>query len=161
MAYNLTTTLVGAQPIAQTSTTQQHTLGKRVTAFDPVYGEGEFIYLGGVASTIVGSTVVYDEKAGTTALGVAASRGPAAVAMSANVAGQFGWYQILGSAVVKVAAAVVAQTAAYFTATAGQVDDAVTAAQKVDGMVFKTADGTPSAGLAVAQIAYPSANSNG
>ena len=160
MAYNLTDSLVGAQAIATTSTVQQHTLGKRVTAYDPTYGEGEFIYLAGLASTAVGEVCAYDEKAGTTVRVVAATRGPVAVAMSANVASQYGWYQLLGSAVVK-AGTVAAGAAAFSTATAGTIDDAVVAGSKIDGMVTKTADGTPSAGFAVCQIAYPSLNGNG
>lgn len=160
MTYGFTDNLVGAQPIATSSTTQSHVIGTRVRAYDETYGEGEFIYLKGVASTVVGDLVVYDEKANTTTRAVAGSRGPAAVAMSANVASQYGWYQIAGSAVVK-AGTVSANGNVYLTATAGTVDDAVVSGDKVDGARFKTADGTPSAGFAVMQIDRPSANANG
>ncbi len=160
MAYSLVDSLVGAQPIAVTSTVQQHVLGKRVRAYDPTYGEGEFIYLAGLASTAVGEVCSYDEKAGTTVRVIAATRGPCAVAMSANVALQYGWYQIFGSAVVK-AGTVVAGAPAYSTATPGSVDDTVVTGSQIDGMVFKTADGTPAATFAVAQISYPSLNGNG
>jgi hypothetical protein len=94
---------VGAQPIADTSTTQKHTLGTIVKASDPTYGEGEFIYLLGVASTAVGSIVTYDAITYQTvlcAVGGAIPR-PIAVSMSANVAAQYGWYQISGVAVCK------------------------------------------------------------
>lgn len=158
MAYSWTDTIVGLPPVTDTDTTQKVAIGTRAKAFDPTYGEGEFIYLKGVANTIVGSVVAYDEYANTTTLTLAATRGPVAVAMSANVASQYGWYQVRGAAVVATAAAVVAGTPAYTTATAGKVDDAVVAGSGIDGMVFKTADGTPSAGLAVAQIAEPSAS---
>ena len=80
--------------------------------------------------------------------------------MSANLANQFGWYQISGAAVAKSGAAV-ANASVYVTATAGTVDDAVVATDKVDGARYKTADGTPSAGLAVLQLARPSLNGNG
>ena len=158
MAYSLRTHLVGAQPIATTSATQQHELGQRVQAFDPTYGIGEFVYLKGVASTAVGDVVVYDEKANTTTRAVAGSRGPAAVAMSANVANQYGWYQIFGAAVVNVLAGFLADANCYLTATAGSVDDAVVAGDKIDGMRSKTAI---SSGQATCQLAYPSANANG
>jgi hypothetical protein len=101
MTFIITTPLVGCQPIANTETTQKHPLGTVVTAVDPTLGGGEFIYLKGVASTVVGSIVNYDDNY-QTALDTAAVSGPSrplAVAMSANVADQYGWYQISGLAV--------------------------------------------------------------
>jgi hypothetical protein len=160
MTYVSVEPVSGVQPIADTNTVQQHALGTLVRAVDEVYGEGEFIYLKGVASTVVGSVVIFDQRAGTTTLAVAGSRGPCAVAMSANVANQFGWYQIGGSAVAKTGT-VVADASPYVTATAGTIDDAVVSGDKIDGARFKTANGTPSAGLAVLQIARPSLNANG
>lgn len=153
------TSLVGAQPIADTSTVQNHPIGTRVRAYDPTYGEGEFIYLKGVASTAVGDFVVYEEYANTTTRAVAGSRGPGAVAMSANVADQYGWYQTFGAAVVK-AGTVADNGDVFLTATAGTVDDANVAGDKVDGARFKSANGTPSAGFAICQISYPSCNGN-
>lgn len=147
---------LGTQVLTETSTTQQHPLGTIVKGVDATYGEGEFIYLKGVANTVVGSTAVFDNAFQTT-LTVAASRGPVGVALSANVANQFGWYQVRGLAAVKtgtVAANAVCQT----TATPGQVDDTTTATQYIDGMITRTADGTPSAGLAICAIANPSCN---
>lgn len=156
MAFNITDERVGFQPIADTSTTQQHRLGVICQGYDSTYGTGDFIYLKGVASTVVGSTVVWDSSYQTT-LTVAASRGPVAVAMSANVASQYGWYQIRGLAVVK-AATIASGAALQTSATGGQVDDTTTAGQYIDGMVSKSADGTPSAGLAVAGIHFPCCN---
>jgi hypothetical protein len=161
MAYYITTPNVFPQAIANTDTVQNVPIGTRVRAVDlTTYGEGEFIYLKGVASTVIGSVVIYDEYANTTTLGVAGSRGPVAVAMSANVALQYGWYQISGAAVVK-AGTVVAGAATYFTATPGSLDDAVVATDKIDGMRFKTADGTPAATFAVVALDRPSASGNG
>ena len=57
MAYTITTPLAGFQGIALTDTTQNHALGTIVQATDPTYGAGEFIYLKGIASTVVGSMV--------------------------------------------------------------------------------------------------------
>jgi len=160
MAYTIQTPLVGAQPIAVTDTVQNHPLGTRVFATDPTYGAGEFVYLKGVASTAVGNAVIYDQYAGTSTRAVAGSRGPVGVAMSANVASQYGWYQVSGSAVV-TSGTVVAGGLVYVTATAGTLDDAVVAGDKIDGVVFKTANGTPGTGLAVAQMCHPSLNGNG
>lgn len=105
MTWVIRDTLIAPQPIATTETgaTARHPLGTIVTAVDPTYGEGEFIYLIGVASTIVGSLVSYDDGdtlAFQTALytSVVGNPDPFAVAMSANLAGDFGWYQIGGIA---------------------------------------------------------------
>jgi hypothetical protein len=135
-------------------------LGDIIKAVDPVLGVGEFIYLPGLASTGLGEAVIYDLNALATKRVVAGDRGPCAVAMSANVANQYGWYQISGLAVVKTGA-VAANGKPYLTATAGTLDDAVVAGDKIDGMIFKTADGTPSAGFALAMLDRPSLNGNG
>ena len=102
MAYSCYS-VVGAQPINSTSTTAQHTLGQVVKGKDPTYGEGEFIYLLGVASTAVGSVVTYDASTYQTVLSAVGGNipRPIAIAMSANVASQYGWYQISGVAVCK------------------------------------------------------------
>lgn len=100
MAFYSTEARVLPQAIADTSTTQYHPLGTIVTARDDTYGGGEFIYLKGIGSTIVGSFVNYDDSF-TTALdtGNLDHPRPVAIAMSANVASQYGWYQIAGLAI--------------------------------------------------------------
>ncbi len=89
------------QPITTTSATQIHPLGTIIRAQDPTYGEAEFIYLLGVGSTVAGSIVSYDvsfqSALHTTELD---KPRPVAVAMSANLATYYGWYQISGLAVV-------------------------------------------------------------
>lgn len=103
MAYVVQTPILGLQAIAETSTTQNHPIGMIVQAEDSTYGSAEFIYLKGVASTAVGSVVTYNTGSGTTALAAVGTNKPQpiAIAMSANVANQWGWYQISGIAVVK------------------------------------------------------------
>lgn len=160
MAYGVSEPRVGVQDISTTSTVQQHPIGTRIKGLDPVYGDAEFIYLKGLASTAVGELVIYDQNANTTKRAVAGDRGPAAVAMSANVANQYGWYQITGAAIIK-AGTVAAAGNVYLTATPGTVDDATVAGDKVDGARFKTADGTPSAGFAIAMLDRPALNGNG
>lgn len=95
--------LVGAQPIASTDTVQNHPLGLEVDAVSATYGPARFIYLLGVASTVVGSVVTYDASTRQTVLSAVGGNipRPVAVAMSANVAAQYGWYQITGQAVMK------------------------------------------------------------
>lgn len=114
-------TPVGAQPIATTSTTQRHPLGTVVQAVNSSDGStGEFIYLRGIGSTVVGSVVSYNAEfvtaLDTTALAVPS---PVAVAMSANVASQYGWYQIGGQAVVAKANSVSFAAGAALAASAG------------------------------------------
>ena len=157
MAYNWNDPLVGLQQIDETSTVQNHESGLRACAVDTagVRGEAEFIYLQGVASTAIGDLCAYDLYAGTTTRTVAATRGPVGVAMSANVASQWGWYQIFGAATI-TAGTVADVGQVYSTATAGSVDDAVTSGSLVMGARFETADGTPSAGFAIASLTYPS-----
>ena len=166
--WQLTSPKPGVGDFASFDTSKRFPVGTVVSAWDPLYGEGDFIYLPGVASTAVGSLVSYNTNAtsgaGATALvdsdTAATMRGPVAVAMCANiVATTWAWYQIRGSAVIK-AGTVAANVPVYATATAGSVDDAVVANSKVDGAAFETTDGTPSAGFAVVYLSYPFMNGN-
>jgi hypothetical protein len=155
MAYQILGNTIIPQAIADTSTTAKLPLGRRIQAYDSTYNVGEFIYLKGVASTAVGSWVHYNADDFSTALAVADGIGPVAVAMSANVASQYGWYQIHGKAVGKALASYVDNALVWLTSTAGSIDDAV-----VDGDMVHLAKGasavdTPSTGLAEFEIAYP------
>jgi hypothetical protein len=108
MTYYTTGNELITQPIAENSSTQKQRLGQITKAFDPVYGEGEFIYLKGVASTIVGSAVTWNSSSHATTLSAVAAGlpFPVAFAMSACVAGEYGWYQISGLAVAAKAATI-------------------------------------------------------
>lgn len=126
MAYFIDNGLIGGQAIADTDTTQNHPLGYIVTARDPTYGGAEFIYLKGVASTVVGSWVGYSPALGTSVLAVANGNYPLAVAMSAcNTTTKFGWYQISGTAQALGLTSITTTSGfLWLTATAGSVDDA-------------------------------------
>lgn len=143
----------GMQAITETSTTQNHALGRRVQAKHETYGVGEFIYCPGVASTIATDWVTIAEDFATIRL-VADAKGPVGVAMSANVASQYGWYQIYGKAIGGSGAAITDGAAIYIHGTAGLVDDAV-----VDGdMVHNAFARSTISGAAITgqfQIAYP------
>lgn len=124
MAYVITDHVAGSQPIANTSTVQVHPLGTIVRAKDATLGEGEFIYLKGVVSTIVGSVVVYNTASYLTTLAPAGANKPqpVAFAMSANVASQYGWYQISGNAVAaKTSGLALASNAAVGVLTTGKI----------------------------------------
>lgn len=155
MAYTITENSIGWQQVAETSATQQHPLGTIRRFKDPVYGEGEFIYLQGVASTAVGEWVTYNADDWSTARLAANAIGPVAVAMAAVIASQFGWYQISGKAVGKALTGFADNANVYATATAGSVDDAVVAGDRVKQAKGASAVGTPSAGLAEFEIHRP------
>jgi hypothetical protein len=117
---------LGVQNIQSTSTTQNNTLGTIIRAVDTSgsFGEGEFIYLLGVASTVAGIMVRWDATTfQTTILPSTANLDvPIAVAMSANVASQYGWYQISGMcSTLKTAVQVTPQNKVYISGTAGRV----------------------------------------
>lgn len=147
------------QAIDETSTTKNAPLGTIIRAKDKAatdYGIGEFIYLQGVASTEVGSAALIYQGGFTTSLAVANDVGYLAYAMSANVANQYGWYQIRGRGVFKGLTGLVTNASLYLTATPGSLDDAVVAGDRIKGYARTvSALGTPSAGLAEADIVYP------
>lgn len=155
MAFASIETWVNPQPIGDTSTTQLLPLGTRVQAFDPTYLNGEFIYLQGVASTAIGTWVIFNPDDYSTSRLAANDIGPVAVSMSANVANQYGWYQIYGKAVGLVLAAFADNGNVYATATAGSVDDALVAGDRVKNCKGASAIGTPSGSFAEMEIAYP------
>lgn len=164
MAYTIQDPVLGLQPIAVTDTVQRHALGKIVKAADPLYGEGEFIYLRGVASTVVGSVVIWNGitsgvAQGQTTLAPATANlaQPVAVSMSANVANQFGWYQIAGNAVAATNGTLAAGPAPVYLAGSGQLTSTAAAGRQVVGAVNVSATGTPAAGLAVVEINRPTA----
>lgn len=95
-------------------TTQRHTLGMKVTAVDPYWGFGEFIYIKSNDAILKGSLCVIG-KANTylaTLLPSTAGQGfPFGVAIAPMASGVFGWLQISGAVVYKTNATVAADTA--------------------------------------------------
>lgn len=123
--------IAGMQGLHVTDTTQNHPLGMIVQGKHATYGQGEFIYLLGVANTVVHSWVTYNMDDGSTTLAVADAIGPCAVAMSANVASQYGWYQIQGKTIGKCKTGFADNGEVYLTSTDGSVDDASVAGDRV------------------------------
>ena len=142
MAYTITSPVAAPLPIAAIDTgvltpkytsdtssttyipTPPLTLGMIVTANDPTYGTGEFILLKGVASTVVGSVVTYNATTFQTALAPVGTNKPQpiAIAMSACLAVNWGWYQISGMAVAaKTSALALASNAAVGVLTVGLI----------------------------------------
>ena len=143
MTWRISTPMAGVQPIATSDSTQNHPLGTIVRAVDDsgALGEGEFIYLKGVANTVVGSLVSYNLAGTTTGLttlsaDTAALTKPLAVAMSANVASKYGWYQISGCATIKKTAVKVSPgVALYQSGTTGRVMSTAASQKQIQNCV--------------------------
>ncbi len=158
MAYTIMNPQLGAPKIAAVHTAEYVAawkLGDIVRAVDPTYGVGEFIYLKGLDTTAVGTWVTYNQDDNTTALLAANAIGPVAVAMSACVTGKYGWYQISGKAVGLALAAYADNGLVYATSTAGSIDDAVVAGDRVKNAKGASAVDTPSTGFAEFEIQRP------
>lgn len=160
MAFIIDDPRIGMPALTDTSTTQKVPLGTRVKGRSEDDGEGEFIYMLGVASTAAGLLCQLKMDDGSTALvdtDVADTLiGPCGIAMSANVASQYGWYQIYGKAsglaIVDGGAAENARV--YPTSTAGYVDDVAVIASQVIGAKFASTEaGTP--GTVELELNYP------
>lgn len=69
-----------AQAISENSTTQKVEIGRRIKCIDASVtgslGIGEFVYLIGVASTAIGTAVIYDRYTGLTTRASANAKGP-------------------------------------------------------------------------------------
>jgi hypothetical protein len=158
MAYGTSDPRIGSQAIATTDTVQNHPLGTIIRANDPTYGDGEFIYLLGVASTTVGSVVTYDASTYQTVLSAVGGNIPRAVAiaMSANVASAYGWYQISGQAVVaKTATVSLAAGAAVGVLTIGLIAGTGTGKEINGAVVAAVASNTTGRVTVKVMIARP------
>lgn len=142
MAYSSIESFVVAQKIADISTVKKHDLGTIVRAVDPTYGVGEFIYLLGVASTVTGSVVTYHPATYQTELCPVGNNlaKPIAVAMGANVASSYGWYQISGLAVALKSASICCVAGAGIAVkTIGQISKSGSAKEIQGGVTATTA----------------------
>jgi hypothetical protein len=151
-------TLATVQAIDATSTVKFHDLGTTIPAKDIAttgYGEGDFIYLLGVTSTVVGSVVTFSRDDHQTALASANAVGEIATAMSINVGSAYGWYQRSGLGVAKGLTSLADGKLCYLTSTAGSIDDSVVAGDAVTFMETNSALDTPSSGLALVAMSNP------
>lgn len=111
----------------------------------------EYIYLGGCASTGVGSWVSYTGAFATTLL-TANAVGPVAIAMAATVASTYGWYLIWGNHAAAKADTVAADKALFIDATNGRADDDVVTG---DLIVNAYSTAAASGNVMTVFIAYP------
>ena len=153
MTWVIAENALGYPGIGSVAATADATVGMIVRGRHPTLGAGEFIYLRGVASTAVGSWVTYNIDDGTTDLLAANAIGPVAIATAATVANTAGWYQIGGKASGLALANFADNGNVYATATAGSVDDAIVAGDRVKNA--KGASTIVGAGLAEFEITRP------
>lgn len=137
---------VGINPDSTVGTTLLYPLGTRVKARDTgatAYGDGEFIYATGVASTVRGSVAIITGLNLTT-LVVARSKGAVGVALGACVASNYGWYQVLGTGVADSTASISAAGVQMYSvnATPGRIDEAPIAGDAIIGMTSASTDDT-------------------
>lgn len=153
---------VSVQGIGTVSPVPVYPGGKIIRAADPVYGNGEFIYLQGCAGTVVGSLVTWGaQTAGvpshqTTILPSTANQGcPVAVATAPVLATQWGWYQLSGVAIA--AAVTFAAPGPAYIGAAGQAISTATPSKQILNAAGISAVGTPAAGQVLLQIDRPHA----
>ena len=116
MSYTITNSEIVPQSITETSTVKYVDLGTRVSAINSADNTvSEYIYALGVAGTAADSLVYIDDAAFTSALATGAASGIRAIAMSANIASQYGWYKIdtIADGLVSVTSTPVAVDASY------------------------------------------------
>ena len=93
-------------------TVARHPLGTILTAVDPYWGAGSFMYLKSNAAVLKGSIVIWDETYQATLAPSTANLGfPFAVATNNAAAGTYFWAQVEGLAVYKTNATVAADAA--------------------------------------------------
>jgi len=123
-------------------------VGERVTD----ESGNEYIFGLGVASCAAGSWVSLDEAAQASLL-AANAKGRVGVAMAAITASSYGFFQVYGKSTTALALTSCADNAdLYATATAGSVDDAVVAGDRVKGAICRSAE---SGGVITAELNYP------
>ncbi|ABR90756.1 Uncharacterized conserved protein [Janthinobacterium sp. Marseille] len=103
---------LGTQPFNDwfvPDTTQRQPLGMQVTAVDPFWGAGKFMYVASNAAILKGSVVMWDETFTASLLPSTVTQGFCfGIAMAPIPSGSFGWVQLEGCAVYKTNATVAA-----------------------------------------------------
>lgn len=138
--------LLAPSDLTQVDSTALQTVGRRYT--NP---NGDvFVYLKGVANVAVGwvvSFIVTTTGLSTTKEIIADGVGDVGVALSAIVAGKFGWFQIAGLNLVVKCDTSAAIGAAYIGGTTGGVDHTAVLGDLIHGMQITVADSSNVCGV--------------
>ena len=136
-------------------------IGTTIRGYSDTFGEGTFIYLPGAAGVVAGDLVAYDMLPSNPTVtrliagaGVNNSGRPVAVALTAIPAGQFGWYQIRGVAVVNAIVGTAVGNL-FASGTTGSATSVAAAGAQILGARISSAVGTPSAGRSFITINTP------
>jgi hypothetical protein len=141
MAFKPAETFQGVTDFTNIDTTKAVQPGFIVRGVDSASGQGggEFMYLPGVASTVVGSLVTYNPLKPSTTLApnTANLAQPVAVAMAAVATStSYGWYQISGVATIKKTAVKVNPAVQIFlSGTAGRVMPTVASGKQIQSAI--------------------------
>ncbi len=138
--------------LTDVDTVARNIVGSRT--FDEV--GNEYIYLKGVASTLAGSWVTFDELYLTLLL-VANGIGRVAIAQAPTVASTWGWYGIWGAFNGLCLASYVDNAKVWATSTPGSVDDTDVAVDLITGAIGRSARNTTT-GMALFELNYPMAH---
>lgn len=158
MAYKINSLFINPQPIEDVSTTQRHPLGAIVQAFDPDYGQAEFIYCKGVSSGAQYAWVTYNADDGTTTLLAANAIGPVGILASAlDASTKYGWVGISGKLIGKCLTGFADNAKVWITATGGSVDDASVAGDLVN-IAKGASSSAANSGIAEFEIHRPFVN---
>lgn len=149
-------TAAAAGALGTVYTTAPMSVGTVVTGVDSLDNFAEFIMLKGVASTIVGSVVTYDET-GQTALLAANAVGPIAVALAiCDASTKYAWYGITGTFPTDVVANCADNAKLGRETTDGKVGDGYAAGDAITGAVSRAS--TTAAAVVNCQFYRPSVN---
>lgn len=149
------------QAIDEVSTTQRLALGARVRARDvdttTALGEAEFVYVKGCTNGAAGAWVTYQQDDWTTTALAANAIGPVGIMMSAlDASTDYGFLMIYGKySAAKCLTAFADNGRVFATASAGYVDDASVAGDRVNGAKGAS---TSTARSADFEIYYPFVN---
>ena len=133
--WNIVEPLVGPQAITAKSTTQKHPLGFTVRAHDATYGEGEFMYVKGVASAEAFEWATFDQHAGAIVRLAANGKGIVGITQATLTASYYGWIGRRGVMTGQCLTQFADNGKVFATATAGAIDDASVAGDLVSGAV--------------------------
>lgn len=115
-----------------------------------------WVYLKGVANTVEGSVVTFDE-AGVTTLLAANAKGPVAVAGAAIVASKYGWYcrEAEVGVGVRVVTATADNTLGGRETTDGEIGDGRAAGDEIYNLFIRGANSSGSTALTTCQLFNP------
>lgn len=125
---------VGAPVPSAVSTTPALRVGTRMRGLNNDTGQYVDLVYGKAGGTIAESAVcVMDSVDWTFVAGSANAIGKVGVAANAMTVGQYGWFVVGGHVRARVAASFAASAFVYWTASAGVVDDAAVAGDRIKG----------------------------